>query len=95
MADQPSRRNQDEGAASASAPQSIAVLPFADLSAERDQDHLGDGIPGIGRAEALRRSMMALMMKHEDPRFAHPFYWAPFVIVGEGGVPADRATGVQ
>jgi CHAT domain-containing protein len=51
--------------------------------------------PGIGRAEALRRSMMALMMKHEDPRFAHPFYWAPFVIVGEGGVPADRAIGVQ
>ena len=42
--------------------------------------------PGIGRAEALRRSMMALMMEHEDPRFAHPFYWAPFVIVGEGGV---------
>ena len=51
--------------------------------------------PGIGRAEALRRSMMALMMDHEDPRFAHPFYWAPFVIVGEGGVPADRAINVQ
>ncbi len=44
------------------------------------------GDPGIGRAEALRRSMIELMMKHEDPRFAHPFYWAPFVIVGEGGV---------
>ncbi len=40
--------------------------------------------PGIGRAEALRRSMLALM--DEDPSFAHPFYWAPFVIVGEGGV---------
>ncbi len=50
--------------------------------------------PGIGRAEALRRSMMALM-NDKDSRFAHPFYWAPFVIVGEGGVPADRATGVQ
>ena len=44
---------------------------------------------------AIRRSMMALMMKHEDPRFAHPFYWAPFVIVGEGGVPADQAISVQ
>jgi CHAT domain-containing protein len=51
--------------------------------------------PGIGRAEALRRSMMALMMNDEDPRFAHPFYWAPFVIVGEGGVPADQAISVQ
>ncbi len=52
--------------------------------------------PGaIGRAEALRRSMLALMMDHEEERFAHPFYWAPFVIVGEGGVPADRAISVQ
>ncbi len=51
--------------------------------------------PGIGRAEALRRSMLALMMNDEDPRFAHPFYWAPFVIVGEGGVPADRAISVE
>ncbi len=51
--------------------------------------------PGIGRAEALRRSMMALLMNDEDLRVAHPFYWAPFVIVGEGGVPADRVTSVQ
>jgi CHAT domain-containing protein len=46
--------------------------------------------PGIGRAEALRRSMMVLMMNDEDPRFAHPFYWAPFVIVGEGGIPTAQ-----
>ena len=45
---------------------------------------LAEYTPDIGRSEALRRSMLALM---EDPRFAHPFYWAPFVIVGEGGVP--------
>jgi hypothetical protein len=32
--------------------------------------------------------MLALMMEHEETRFAHPIYWAPFVIVGEGGVPA-------
>ncbi len=42
---------------------------------------------GIGRAEALRRSMLALMMDHENTHFAHPYYWAPFVIVGEGGIP--------
>ena len=43
--------------------------------------------PDIVRAEALRRSMLALLMEHEDLSFAHPFYRAPFVIVGEGGIP--------
>ena len=40
--------------------------------------------PGIGRAEALRRAGLLLMA---DPRYAHPAYWAPFVVVGEGGPP--------
>ena len=39
---------------------------------------------GIGRAEALRRSMMALM-RAANSHYAHPAYWAPFVVVGEGG----------
>jgi CHAT domain-containing protein/tetratricopeptide (TPR) repeat protein len=37
----------------------------------------------VGRAEAMRQSMLALIDKgtaHE----AHPSYWAPFVVVGEG-----------
>jgi CHAT domain-containing protein len=37
----------------------------------------------VGRAEALRRAMLALIdngAAHE----AHPAYWAPFVVVGEG-----------
>ena len=37
----------------------------------------------VGRAEALRRSMLALIDKGE-PHEAHPAYWAPFVVVGEG-----------
>jgi CHAT domain-containing protein/tetratricopeptide (TPR) repeat protein len=37
----------------------------------------------IGRAEALRRAMLAQI--REGGRRAHPSYWAPFVIVGEGG----------
>ena len=40
--------------------------------------------PQIGKAEALRRSMLALIDGGE-PRAAHPSYWAPFVVVGEGG----------
>jgi CHAT domain-containing protein len=37
----------------------------------------------IGRAEALRRSILALIERGE-PHEAHPAYWAPFVVVGEG-----------
>jgi len=42
--------------------------------------------PNMGRAEAMRRSMLALIDKGE-PQEAHPAYWAPFVVVGEGGQP--------
>jgi len=37
----------------------------------------------VGRAEALRRSMLSLLDKGELHE-AHPSYWAPFVVVGEG-----------
>ena len=40
--------------------------------------------PTIGRAEALRRSMLAMMTSGKDYE-AHPTFWAPFVLVGEGG----------
>jgi len=36
-----------------------------------------------GRAEALRRSMLDLI-SHGQLHEAHPAYWAPFVLVGEG-----------
>jgi len=39
----------------------------------------------LGRAEALRRSAMTLASAKET---AHPFFWAPFVLVGDGGAPA-------
>ena len=38
----------------------------------------------IGRAEAMRQSMLTLIDRGE-PREAHPAFWAPFVVVGEGG----------
>ncbi len=44
-----------------------------------------DADPGIGRAEALRRAMLAVL---DDPaadgRTVHPAYWAPFLIAGDG-----------
>jgi CHAT domain-containing protein/tetratricopeptide (TPR) repeat protein len=39
----------------------------------------------IGRSEALRRSMLKLINDPEEPHYAHPMFWAPFVVVGEGG----------
>jgi CHAT domain-containing protein len=37
----------------------------------------------VGRAEALRQSMFALIDKG-NANEAHPSYWAPFIVVGEG-----------
>jgi CHAT domain-containing protein len=41
------------------------------------------GDAGVGRAEAMRRAMAALIVAG-SPIEAHPSYWAPFVVVGEG-----------
>ena len=40
--------------------------------------------PSLGRAEALRRSMLAYMNDATNPLNAYPALWAPFVVVGEG-----------
>ena len=40
--------------------------------------------PKIGRAEALRRSISALIAKGGE--YAHPSMWGPFVLVGNGGL---------
>lgn len=46
---------------------------------------------GAPKAEALRRSMLALMTAPGDPQRAHPRYWAGLAVVGEGN--ADWAGG--
>ncbi len=40
----------------------------------------------IGRAQAFRRAMMALIDDRRRPSAAHPSVWAPFVLVGEGAL---------
>jgi CHAT domain-containing protein len=50
--------------------------------------------PKIGRSEALRQAMMALMdgpgyLNSEGKTefaYAHPLFWAPYTIIGDGGV---------
>ncbi len=48
---------------------------------------------GLSTAGALRRAQLAL---RADPHTAHPFYWAGFVVVGNGGEPVAlrRKSGV-
>ena len=40
---------------------------------------------GVGRAEALRRAELEVMADPDHSEYAHPLFWAPFVVVGEGG----------
>jgi CHAT domain-containing protein len=61
-------------AVSSSAATRLAIDTFAALSVEN----------GIGRAEALRRAMLAYLQDDSDPRNAYPAYWGPFSIIGEG-----------
>jgi len=37
---------------------------------------------GLSDAEALRAAALAL---RKDPSFQHPFYWAPFIVIGASG----------
>ena len=34
--------------------------------------------PGVSKAEALQRAQLALLA---DPRFHHPYYWSPFLLI--------------
>ncbi|MCK1393180.1 CHAT domain-containing protein [Bradyrhizobium sp. 1] len=40
--------------------------------------------PNLGRAEALRRSMLSFLADQSDPINAYPGIWGPFTIIGEG-----------
>ena len=40
--------------------------------------------PKLGRAEALRQSMLTYLNDPSSPRNAYPAFWAPFALIGEG-----------
>jgi CHAT domain-containing protein len=41
--------------------------------------------PEIGRSEAFRRAMIALIDDPAQDDNPHPSVWAPFSVIGEGG----------
>jgi CHAT domain-containing protein len=41
--------------------------------------------PGVGRTEAHRRAMMTFIDDTDHPHYAHPLFWAPYVMVVERG----------
>lgn len=53
---------------------------FAGFFAQGGRSGTGGGAGGV--AGALQRAQLALM---DDPRTSHPFYWAGFAVVGDGG----------
>ncbi|MFA7268548.1 MAG: CHAT domain-containing tetratricopeptide repeat protein [Sterolibacterium sp.] len=71
----------------------VTHWPVESVSAKRLVVGVFDALaaaPALPRAEALRRSMLQLMReKGEDGAlvfsYAHPLFWAPYALVGDGG----------
>lgn len=40
--------------------------------------------PALGKSGALRQAMLNMINDEENPEYAHPAFWAPFVVVGDG-----------
>ena len=60
--------------------ESGATVPLTTTMLKEFESH-----PKLGKAQAQRKAMMALMNTPGHPEYAHPAFWAPFVVVGEGG----------
>ena len=62
---------------------SEATVPLTTVMLKEYEAH-----PKRGKAQAQRKAILALMNTVGRPEYAHPLYWAPFVVVGEGGAGA-------
>ncbi|NTT85882.1 CHAT domain-containing protein [Tabrizicola fusiformis] len=48
-----------------------------------DLFHRRAAAPGLSAADAQRQAILAMIDHPSDPRWSHPAYWAPFVLVGQ------------
>jgi tetratricopeptide (TPR) repeat protein len=65
----------------AGAPSIVASLwPVYDPSTMKLMQEFYRGLPDGSRSGSLRRAQLGLL---EDPATAHPFFWAPFVLIGD------------
>jgi CHAT domain-containing protein len=57
------------------------LWPVADEAASRLMAKFYEELaqPGVSKVEALRRAQLSLL---KDERMAHPFFWSPFILVG-------------
>jgi CHAT domain-containing protein/Tfp pilus assembly protein PilF len=65
----------------------VSHWPVASVAATRLTISTFDALktdPTLGRAEALRRAMLAYLADQSSPTNAHPAIWGPFSLVGEG-----------
>lgn len=58
-----------------------SLWPVSDEAAQRIMQSFYSGLvrDGLSKAEALRRAQMSLL---GDANLQHPYYWAPFILVG-------------
>ena len=55
---------------------STKIFPTAQEAENSFYEALED--PAVSKAQALQRAQTKL---REDPRFAHPYFWSPFLII--------------
>lgn len=72
-------------------PQNTVVTPKGNMRVIEQGTRIGDNLfhsfsvfslptgAEIGKAEALRQAQMVLL---RNVKYEHPFYWAPFILVG-------------
>jgi CHAT domain-containing protein len=57
-----------------------SLWAVSDEATQHFMDQFYAGLAHSGKAEAFTRAQRALL---ESPSFAHPYYWAPFVLTGD------------
>jgi hypothetical protein len=63
----------------------VSHWPVASEATGTTQYRHVEANPDHGKTAAHQKAVLALMDTPDHPEYAHPLFWAPFVVVGEGG----------